>query len=117
MMKNIDVKKYTKKVLAILVVFLPVTGNLYSQTQLYEQYKHRTDITVACIMQYPISDSVKTDVTMLYPTAKKPFGQWYRSLILGWKKTRCIPVLKHKKSIRYICLMSAKIISKKAMDL
>lgn len=88
MMKNIDVKKYTKKVLAILVVFLPVTGNLYSQTQLYEQYKHRTDITVACIMQYPISDSVKTDVTMFIPNSKEALWAMVQEFNLGLEKDK-----------------------------
>ena len=88
MMKNIDVKKYTKKVLAILVVFLPVTGNLYSQTQLYEQYKHRTDITVACIMQYPISDSVKTDVTMFISNSKEALWAMVQEFNLGLEKDK-----------------------------
>ena len=86
MMKNIDAKKSLRKALSILVVFWLMASNLYSQTQLYEQYKHRTDITVACIMQYPISDSVKTDVTMFIPNSKEALWTMVQEFNLGLEK-------------------------------
>ncbi len=47
---------------------------LCSQTTLYNQYKHRTDMVVACAMDFPITDSLKTDITMFMPKTKE--GRW-----------------------------------------
>ena len=52
----------------LLVLILTICSNkLYSQTELYKQYEHRTEFTVMCIMQYPITDSVKMNVTFFAP--------------------------------------------------
>ena len=58
-------KLITLIVLAITVICssLPLQG----QTKLYNQYKHRTDMVVMCVMDYPLTDSIKTDITLFQP--------------------------------------------------
>ena len=57
-----------------------------SQTALYNQYKHRTDIRVACIMQYPLTDSLKTDITLFEPKTKEDLWPMVQELGLGLDK-------------------------------
>ena len=83
-----NVKSKAKKALAMLAVLWIVAENLYGQTQLYEQYKHRTDITVACIMQYPITETVKTDVTMFIPKTKEALWPMVQEFNLGLNKDK-----------------------------
>ena len=83
-----NVKSKAKKVLAMLAVFWIVAESLYGQTQLYEQYKHRTDITVACIMQYPITETLKTDVTMFIPKTKEALWAMVQEFNLGLNKDK-----------------------------
>ena len=60
-MKSVNIK-------ILLVLILTICSNkLYSQTELYKQYEHRTEFTVMCIMQYPITDSIKMNVTFFAP--------------------------------------------------
>ena len=64
-MKSVNIK-------ILLVLILTICSNkLYSQTELYKQYEHRTEFTVMCIMQYPITDSAKTDITLFVPHDKE----------------------------------------------
>ena len=58
-------KLITLIVLTITVICssLPLQG----QTKLYNQYKHRTDMVVMCVMDYPLTDSIKTDITLFQP--------------------------------------------------
>ena len=65
-------KLITLIVLTITVICssLPLQG----QTKLYNQYKHRTDMVVMCVMDYPITDSIKTDITLFQP--KTPDHLW-----------------------------------------
>jgi len=65
-------KLITLIVLTITVICssLPLQG----QTKLYNQYKHRTDMVVMCVMDFPITDSIKTDITLFQP--KTPDHLW-----------------------------------------
>lgn len=58
-------KLITLIVLTITVICssLPLQG----QTKLYNQYKHRTDMVVMCVMDFPLTDSIKTDITLFQP--------------------------------------------------
>ena len=58
-------KLITLIVLTITVICssLPLQG----QTKLYNQYKHRTDMVVMCVMDYPITDSITVDITLFQP--------------------------------------------------
>ena len=64
-MKNVKIKIF------IMALLLTISYKAYSQTELYKQYEHRTEFTVMCIMQYPITDSVKTDLTLFVPHDKE----------------------------------------------
>ena len=64
-MKSVKIKIF------IMVLLLTISYKTYSQTELYKQYEHRTEFTVMCIMQYPITDSVKTDITLFVPHDKE----------------------------------------------
>ena len=59
---------------------------LHCQTKLYNQYKHRTDITVACAMAFPITDSVKVDLTILAPQTKEAVYTLVEEFNLGIEK-------------------------------
>lgn len=63
-------KRMNIKILIILMLAI-YCNKLYSQTELYKQYEHRTEFTVMCIMQFPITDSIKTDITLFVPHDKE----------------------------------------------
>ena len=72
--------------IALLLICATTTTTLPCQTTLYNQYKHRTDIRVACIMQYPITDSVKVDVTLFIPKTKEAVWPMVQEFGLGLDK-------------------------------
>ncbi len=59
---------------------------LHCQTKLYNQYKHRTDMVVACAMAFPITDSVKVDLTILAPQTKEAVYYLVEEFNLGIEK-------------------------------
>ena len=59
---------------------------LCCQTTLYNQYKHRTDMVVACAMDFPITDSVKVDVTLFIPKTKEAVWPMVEEFNLGLDK-------------------------------
>ena len=59
---------------------------LHCQTKLYNQYKHRTDMVVACAMDFPITDSIKTDITMFMPKTKEDLWPMVQEFGLGLDK-------------------------------
>ena len=77
-------KLITLIVLAITVICssLPLQG----QTKLYNQYKHRTDMVVMCVMDYPLTDSIKTDITMFMPKTKEDLWPMVQEFGLGLDK-------------------------------
>ena len=79
-MKSVNIK-------ILLVLILTICSNkLYSQTELYKQYEHRTEFTVMCIMQYPITDSVKTDITLFVPRNEEELCSMVEEFNLGLNK-------------------------------
>ena len=72
--------------LTAMMLICATTTTLHCQTKLYKQYKHRTDMMVACIMNYPITDSVKVDVTMLVPQTKEAVYTLVEEFNLGIEK-------------------------------
>ena len=68
--------KHLKTILCLMAlsVALGPWQPLHCQTKLYNQYKHRTDMVVACAMAFPITDSIKTDITLFQP--KTPDHLW-----------------------------------------
>lgn len=86
-MKHINYKS-RKNIVATLLLciiwLLPTVA--WCQTKLYKQYKHRTDLVAMCIMNYPITDSVKVDVTMLVPNNKEAVYYLVEEFNLGIEK-------------------------------
>ena len=86
-MKHINYKS-RKNIVATLTLciiwLLPAVA--WCQTTLYNQYKHRTDFVAMCIMNYPITDSVKVDITMLVPNNKEAVYTLVEEFNLGIEK-------------------------------
>lgn len=80
--------KYTVRFVALLaisfVLLLPTM--VCSQTKLYKECEHRTDLTAMCILNYPIYDSVKVDITMLVPNTKEDAAKLAEEFNLGLDK-------------------------------
>ena len=86
-MKHINYKS-RKNIVATLLLciiwLLPAVA--WCHNKLYKQYKHRTDLVAMCIMNYPITDSVKVDVTMLVPQTKEAVYYLVEEFNLGIEK-------------------------------
>ena len=67
---------------AVLCTWNPICG----QTKLYNQYKHRTDMVVACAMNFPITNSLKTDITLFIPKTKEAVWPMVQEFGLGLDK-------------------------------
>ncbi|MBO7201733.1 MAG: hypothetical protein J6V54_10130 [Bacteroidales bacterium] len=73
-------------ILIITIVAMAATQNAYCQTDLYNQYKHLTDVRVICIMDFPITGQVKVDITMLEPKTKEAVYYLAEEFNLGIEK-------------------------------
>ena len=82
MMKHLKTTLCLMALTVTLCTWNPICG----QTKLYNQYKHRTDMVVACAMDFPITDSVKVDVTMLVPQTKEAVYYLAEEFNLGIEK-------------------------------
>ena len=82
MMKHLKTTLCLMALTVTLCTWNPICG----QTKLYNQYKHRTDMVVACAMDFPITDSVKVDVTMLVPQTKEAVYTLVEEFNLGIEK-------------------------------
>ena len=86
-MKHINYKNRTSFVATLLLAAALIWPAVaWCQTKLYKQYKHRTDFVAMCIMNYPITDSVKVDVTMLVPQTKEAVYYLVEEFNLGIEK-------------------------------
>ena len=86
-MKHINYKNRTSFVATLLLAAALIWPAVaWCQTKLYKQYKHRTDLVAMCIMNYPITDSVKVDVTMLVPNNKEAVYTLAEEFNLGIEK-------------------------------
>ena len=67
-----------------------VCGSLpiYAQTDLYKQYEHRTDMVVMCVMDFPITPDVKTDITLFMPKNKEDLWPMVQEFNLGLNKDK-----------------------------
>ena len=73
-------------ILIITIVAMAATQNAYCQTALYNQYKHLTDVRVVCIMDFPVDENVKVDITMLEPKTKEAVYYLAEEFNLGIEK-------------------------------
>ena len=80
--------KHSKTILYILltVVAICTCWPLNAQTKLYNQYKHRTDMTVMCVMDFPLTPDIKTDITMFMPKTKEDLWPMVQEFGLGLDK-------------------------------
>ena len=80
--------KYLKTTLCLMVLtaVLCTWNPICGQTKLYNQYKHRTDMVVACAMNFPITDSLKTDITLFVPKTKEDLWPMVQEFGLGLDK-------------------------------
>ena len=80
--------KCRKAILHIVVAIMVVCGSLpiYAQTDLYKQYEHRTDMVVMCVMDFPITPDVKTDITLFMPKTKEALWAMVQEFNLGLEK-------------------------------
>ena len=76
--------KHSKTILYILltVVAIYTCWPLNAQTKLYNQYKHRTDMTVMCVMDFPLTP----DITMFVPKTKEDLWPMVQEFGLGLDK-------------------------------
>ena len=82
--------KRRKAILHIVVAIMVVCGSLpiYAQTDLYKQYEHRTDMVVMCVMDFPITPDVKTDITLFMPKNKEDLWPMVQEFNLGLNKDK-----------------------------
>ena len=82
--------KHLKTILCLMAlsVALGPWQPLHCQTKLYNQYKHRTDMVVACAMAFPITDSIKTDITLFQPLTPDHLWPMVQEFNLGLDKEK-----------------------------
>ena len=78
----------SKILLLTAMMLICATTTLHCQTKLYKQYKHRTDMMVACIMNYPLTDSIKTDITLFQPLIPDHLWPMVEEFNLGLDKEK-----------------------------
>lgn len=98
MIKIILVIGSMKKKILIILILAICCNKLYSQTELYKQYENRTEFTVMCIMQFPITDSVKTDITLFVPNSEEELWPMVEEFNLGLSKDTVLDRYKREKT-------------------
>ena len=98
MIKIILVMESMKKKISIILILAICCNKLYSQTELYKQYENRTEFTVMCIMQFPITDSVKTDITLFVPNSEEELWPMVEEFNLGLNKDTVLDRYKREKT-------------------
>ena len=86
-MNNMKTRK-TKPTLILMAIALwlgtamPTVG----QTELYKQYSHLKDVTVACIMNFHVNDTTQVELTILAPQTKEAVYYLVEEFNLGMEK-------------------------------
>ena len=86
-MNNMKTRK-TKPTLILMAIALwlgtamPTVG----QTELYKQYSHLKDVTVACIMNFHVNDTTQVELTILAPQTKEAVYYLVEEFNLGIEK-------------------------------
>ena len=82
--------KHLKTILCLMAlsVALGPWQPLHCQTKLYNQYKHRTDMVVACAMAFPITDSITVDITLFQPLTPDHLWPMVQEFNLGLDKEK-----------------------------
>ena len=83
---NMKNKRAAKATIVALMMWICCLMHANAQTELYEKYKHLTDVTVACVMNYSVNDTTQVELTMLAPQTKEAVYYLVEEFNLGIEK-------------------------------
>lgn len=86
-MNNMKTRK-TKPTLILMAIalWLGTAMPTLGQTELYKQYSHLKDVTVACIMNFHVNDTTQVELTILAPQTKEAVYTMVEEFNLGLDK-------------------------------
>lgn len=86
-MNNMKTRK-TKPTLILMAIalWLGTAMPTLGQTELYKQYSHLKDVTVACIMNFYVNDTTQVELTILAPQTKEAVYYLVEEFNLGIEK-------------------------------
>ena len=88
-MKNAETKKTVttiKNIMMAVLLWLCGAMPATAQTELYKQYSHLKDVTVACIMNFYVNDTTQVEITILAPQTKEAVYTLVEEFNLGIEK-------------------------------
>ena len=88
-MNNMKTRK-TKPTLILMAIalWLGTAMTTVGQTELYKQYSHLKDVTVACIMNFHVNDTTQVELTILVPQTKEAVYYLVEEFNLGLDKEK-----------------------------
>ena len=88
-MNNMKTRK-TKPTLILMAIalWLGTAMPTLGQTELYKQYSHLKDVTVACIMNFHVNDTTQVELTILAPKTKEAVYYLVEEFNLGLDKEK-----------------------------
>ena len=75
-------------ILMAIALWLGTAMPTLGQTELYKQYSHLKDVTVACIMNFHVNDTTQVELTILAPQTKKAVYYLVEEFNLGLDKEK-----------------------------
>ncbi|MBR5784383.1 MAG: hypothetical protein IKY43_04360, partial [Bacteroidales bacterium] len=84
--KTNGISRKANRIITMLALAMLLPASAWSQTSLYKQYEHRTDIVAMCVLNYPINDTVKVNITLLEPKTKEAVYYLAEEFNLGIEK-------------------------------
>jgi len=73
-------------ILMAIALWLGTAMPTVGQTELYKQYSHLKDVTVACIMNFYVNDTTQVELTILAPQTKEAVYYLVEEFNLGIEK-------------------------------
>ena len=73
-------------ILMAIALWLGTAMPTLGQTELYKQYSHLKDVTVACIMNFHVNDTTQVEITILAPQTKEAVYYLVEEFNLGIEK-------------------------------
>ena len=78
--------KNRAKIMMMALTLVALLGTAKAQTELYKKYEHLEDVTVVCIMKFPINDTTTTSLTLFVPKTKEAVYYLAEEFNLGIEK-------------------------------
>ena len=78
--------KNRAKIMMMALTLVALLGTAKAQTELYKKYEHLEDVTVVCIMKFPINDTTTTSLTLFVPKTKEAVYYLVEEFNLGLDK-------------------------------